>query len=167
MARRAGKPIGRISAFWDTSALVPLRIRQGLTPRAVALYQDYNVVVWWATPVEIASALARLLRMGQIDSNDYAKTRDLAQTLADSWFVVQPSEQLRTQATELIGHYALHAADCKTGRSAAVVRRQTPRPRFLHRRSEVAGSGSPQWLRCAAAVMAMLLYKHEGRKSTS
>lgn len=112
MARRAGKPIGRISAFWDTSALVPLCIRQGLTPRAVALYQDYNVVVWWATPVEIASAIARLLRMGQIDSNDYAKARDLAQTLADSWFVVQPSERLRTQATELVHHYALRAADC-------------------------------------------------------
>ena len=69
----------RVSAFWDTSALVPLCVRQGVTPRALALYKSYEAVVWWATPVEIASALARLVRMQQIDAADCAKARKLGE----------------------------------------------------------------------------------------
>ncbi len=102
----------RVSAFWDTSALVPLCVRQGITPRALALYKSYEVVVWWATPVEIASALARLVRMRQIDSADCAKARKLAKSLADSWSVIQPSHTLRAQAARLVDRYDLRAADC-------------------------------------------------------
>jgi hypothetical protein len=68
MAGRAGKPVTRVPAFWDASALVSLCVRQGMTPRAIASYKNYDAVVWWATPVEIASALARLMRMKQLDS---------------------------------------------------------------------------------------------------
>jgi predicted nucleic acid-binding protein len=78
----------------------------------VALYKNYGVVVWWATPVEIASALARLLRMNQIDPGDCAKARALAKVLADSWSVVQPSARLRATATELLDRFDLRAADC-------------------------------------------------------
>jgi predicted nucleic acid-binding protein len=99
-------------AFWDTSALVPLCIHQGLTPRTVALYKNYGVVAWWATPVEIASALARLLRMNQINPGDCAKARALAKVLAASWSVVQPSDRLRATATELLDRFDLRAADC-------------------------------------------------------
>lgn len=102
----------RIWAFWDTSALVPLCIHQGLTPRAVALYKKYGVAVWWATPVEIASALARLLRMKQIDPGDYGEARALAKLLAASWSVVQPSDKLRVTAAELLDRFDLRAADC-------------------------------------------------------
>ena len=63
----------RIPAFWDTSALVPLCVRQGITPRAIALYKLHDAVVWWATPVEIASALARLVRMKQLDPSDWTQ----------------------------------------------------------------------------------------------
>ncbi len=84
MARRTGKPVTRVSAFWDTSALVPLCVRQGITPRAIALYKSHDVVVWWSAPVEIASALARLVRMKHLDSGDCAKARKLAKSLADS-----------------------------------------------------------------------------------
>ena len=112
MAGRTRKPVKRVSAFWDTSALVPLCVCQGITPRAIALYKSYEVVVWWATPVEIASALARLLRMRQIDSGDWTKAGKLAKSLADSWSVIQPSHALRAQAARLVDRYDLRAADC-------------------------------------------------------
>ena len=80
MAGRARKPVTRALAFWDSSALVPLCVRQGITPRAIALYKSYEAVVWWATPVEIASALARLVRMQQLDSGDWNKARKLDET---------------------------------------------------------------------------------------
>jgi len=98
-------------AFWDASALVPLCVGQSTTPRAIALYKTYEAVVWWATPVEIASALARLGRMKQLDSSDSARARQLAAALADAWFVIQPSEGLRAKATQLVDRHDLRAAD--------------------------------------------------------
>src|ERR1039457_5383911 len=105
MAERTGKPVMRIPAFWDSSALVPLCVRQGITPRAIALYKSYEAVVWWATPVEIASALARLVRMKQLDSGDWSKAHKLAERLADSWFVIQPLDAVRTRAAQLVERY--------------------------------------------------------------
>lgn len=101
----------RAVAFWDASALIPLCVRQGITTNAIALYKTHEVVVWWTTPVEIASALARLVRMRQITSSECAKARKLATVLADSWSVIQPSGALRTKAVQLVDRYDLRAAD--------------------------------------------------------
>jgi uncharacterized protein len=98
-------------AFWDTSALVPLCVRRGFTPRAITLYKTYEAVVWWTAPVEIASALARLVRMKQLDSGEWAQSRRLAATLSDSWFVIQPSDVLRAKAVQLVDRYELRAGD--------------------------------------------------------
>jgi uncharacterized protein len=101
----------RIPAFWDTSALVPLCVRQGITPRAIALYELHDAVVWWATSVEIASALARLVRMKQLGPSDWTRARKLAKRLADSWSVIQPSDALRAKSAQLVHRYDLWAAD--------------------------------------------------------
>jgi hypothetical protein len=98
-------------AFWDASALVPLCAYQGITPRVVALYRNYGAVVWWATSVEMASALRRLVRMKQLTPDDWVASRHLAQDLAESWRVVQPSDALRTEATQLVDRYDVKAAD--------------------------------------------------------
>ena len=111
MAGRTGKPVTRGPAFWDASALVPLCVRQGMTPQAIALYKTHYAVVWWATPVEIASALARLMRMKQLDSHTWAKASKFAKSLADSWSVIQPSDALRATSIHLVDHYDLRAAD--------------------------------------------------------
>jgi len=68
-------------------------------------------VVWWATPVEMASALARLVRMQQLDASDWAKARKLAKRLAGSWSVIQPSDALRAKSAQLVESYDLRAAD--------------------------------------------------------
>ena len=100
-----------IPAFWDTSALVPLCVRQGITPRVIALYKLHDAVVWWAAPVEIASALARLVRLKQLDSGDWTRARKLAKRLADSWSVIQPSDALRATSAQLVERHDLRAAD--------------------------------------------------------
>jgi predicted nucleic acid-binding protein len=100
-----------IPAFWDTSALVPLCVRQGITPRVIALYKLHDAVVWWATPVEIASALARLVRLKQLDPGDWTRARKLAKRLADSWSVIQPSDALRATSAQLVERHDLWAAD--------------------------------------------------------
>ncbi len=111
MAGRTGKPLTRVPAFWDASALVPLCVRQRVTRRAIVLYKTYDPVVWWSTPVEIASALARLVRMNQLDTRDWAKAVKLATSLAGWWSVIQPSDALRASSMQLVDRYDLRAAD--------------------------------------------------------
>ena len=111
MARRAGRSLALTFAFWDASALVPLCVHQNITPSVVSLYRSYQAVVWWATPVEIASALARLLRTREIDSGEWAKARHVAVALADERTVVQPSNALRSNAAQLVDRCDLKAAD--------------------------------------------------------
>lgn len=111
MAGRTGRPVTRVPAFWDASALVPLCVRQSMTPLAISLYKTYDVVVWWATPVEIASALARLLRMKQLDSCDWSKASHLAKNLSGLWSVIQPSDSLRATSMQLVARYDQGATD--------------------------------------------------------
>ena len=101
----------RVPAFWDTSALVPLCAGQRITPRAVALYRKHDAVVWWAAPVELASALARLRRMNHLDAGAWVKARQLAQKLAQTWSVIQPTDSLRARSVALVERYDLRAAD--------------------------------------------------------
>ena len=91
--------------------MVPLCVRQGTTPQAVNLHEMYEIVVWWATSVEVESALARLVRMKQLDPLEWSVARKLAAALADAWWVVQPSDALRAQATLLLNRHGLRAAD--------------------------------------------------------
>jgi predicted nucleic acid-binding protein len=111
MARGTRKPVKRSSAFWDTSALVPLCVRQGITPRVIVLYHAYDIIVWWSTPVEMASALARLLRMKHLGPGEYSTACKLGRRLADSWSVIQPSSALCARAIKLVDHLDLRAAD--------------------------------------------------------
>ena len=111
MARRTRRALAPATAFWDTSALVPLCVSQSNTTHAIALYKRYRAVVWWTAPVEIASALARLVRMRQLSPADWAKARHLAFRLADAWSVIQPTDAVRTKAMQIIEHYDLRAAD--------------------------------------------------------
>ena len=49
--------------FWDASALVPLLVEEPATRRVRALVSaDASMLVWWASEIECASALARLER---------------------------------------------------------------------------------------------------------
>jgi len=51
------------------------------------------------------------MRMKQIDSRTWAKASKLANRLADSWSVIQPSDALRATSIHLVNHYDLRAGD--------------------------------------------------------
>jgi len=70
-----------------------------------------QAVSCWATAVEIACALARLVRTREISSSDWAKARQLAMALADEWSVIQPTNGLRANAAKLADRYDLRARD--------------------------------------------------------
>lgn len=90
---------------------MPLCASQSGTAQSKLWLATYKVVIWWATPVEIASALARLLRIQQLDSQQWSQSVRLARGLANIWSVVEASDNVRRNAVELIQRYDLHAAD--------------------------------------------------------
>ena len=98
-------------AFWDTSVLVTLCVRQVPTPQALIFESRYRIAVWWATHVEIASALAYSLRRREVTPTEYAEAKLQAEGLARLWDVVEPSSQLALDARGLLERYPLRAAD--------------------------------------------------------
>jgi len=54
--------------FWDASAILPLCLQEPRTAVLRTLIDaDSALVLWWGTPVECWSALARLRREGILD----------------------------------------------------------------------------------------------------
>ena len=98
--------------FWDTSAIASLLVEGPRTPRARELLEgDADLAVWWATPVECWSMLARRVREGglSVDSEDEAAGR--LDVLRGVWYEVLPSEAVRTRAHRVLRLHALRAAD--------------------------------------------------------
>jgi predicted nucleic acid-binding protein len=98
-------------AFWDTSALLFLCTKQPANNDVELLYQRYEIVAWWATPVEAHSSLARLVRMLEIDHDQRDKAIDRFEELRMDWTEIDPSESLRYFAEGLPDRFALRAGD--------------------------------------------------------
>jgi len=100
-----------VTAFWDSSAIVPLCTRQPSTAAARALTTEFGVVVWWAAAVEVKSAIARLVRMHQINSRGQVQAILLLDRLRDDWREIRPNDHVRERAEQLLDRFPLHAAD--------------------------------------------------------
>lgn len=98
--------------FWDASAIVPLCLAQPLTAESrTMLAKDREMVVWWGSSIECASAIARLHRdLHLTDQEERSATETLA-ALRRSWFEVQPGDAIREQALRLLRVHSLRAAD--------------------------------------------------------
>jgi len=98
--------------FWDSSALVPLVVQQRASPTVDAWLEDDAVlVVWSLTPVEVTSALWRLVREGAL-SDDAALVAEIRvdELLAASHVVIDV-EAVRSRARRLLRVHPLRAAD--------------------------------------------------------
>ena len=98
--------------FWDTSALLPLLVDEPARERLLGLLEeDSEVLAWWGTPVEIASAVARREREGLLTADEVAAALAGARVLADGWHEIVPSDAVRRTAERLLRSHPLHAAD--------------------------------------------------------
>jgi predicted nucleic acid-binding protein len=98
--------------FWDSSAIVPLCLDQPSSGRARELLgEDPEAVVWWTTPVECASAFARLRRQERLTYTEEETALRLLRTLQRSWYEVVPGDRVRAQALRLLRLHPLRAAD--------------------------------------------------------
>ncbi len=100
------------SAFWDTSAIVPLCTWQSPSAELRRIARIYGrMVVWWGTPVEVRSALARLVRTGELSPEGKVAAQVRLERLQGVWSEILPTEQVRALAQTLPDVYGLTAAD--------------------------------------------------------
>lgn len=98
--------------FWDASAIISLLANE--PPREallILLEQDPQIVAWWGTPVEVASALARREREKLITAAEVESALAAAHQLADGWHEILPSDSVRRTAERLLRVHPLRAAD--------------------------------------------------------
>jgi predicted nucleic acid-binding protein len=98
--------------FWEASAIVPLLINESSTkPLQLLAARDPVMLVWWATEVECASAIARLEREGAVDESASAEAFARLQTLAAGWHEVDASHAVREAAVRFLRVHPLRSAD--------------------------------------------------------
>jgi predicted nucleic acid-binding protein len=113
--------------FWDASAIVPLLMTESTSSDVQALVaKDPTMLVWWASEVECASAIARLERDGAIDESAAAQAFDRLRQCASGWHEVDPSDTIREAAVRFLRVHPLRAADALQLAAAFIAAERRP-----------------------------------------
>jgi predicted nucleic acid-binding protein len=114
--------------FWDSSAIIPLCVKERTSKAVEGLLKgDENVVVWWTTRVECLSALSRRRREGVLSSGEEVQARAVLSALAAAWSEVQPTEIVRLRAERLLSVHPLRTGDALQLAAALIWAEETPR----------------------------------------
>jgi predicted nucleic acid-binding protein len=98
--------------FWDSSAVVPLLVAQRNSTEADRwLGEDGVIALWTLTPVEIASAIHRLVRDGLLAERQADEAERRTGELVDASHVVVDVESVKRRAHRLVRLHPLRAAD--------------------------------------------------------
>lgn len=98
--------------FWDSSAILPLLLPDPRTETLSELLRDDPAVaIWWGTPVECASAIARLERERRLTEIGATAAAARLAEAAKGWTEIPPTERVRDQAARLLRIHPLRAAD--------------------------------------------------------
>lgn len=113
--------------FWDSSAVVPLVIREASSPRCLGwLREDPEVMLWCLSPVEVTGALWRRYREDDLsaESMNRAQAR-LGEILAAAYEVVHV-ERVRRRAIRVLAVHPLRAPDALQLAAALVAAEEEP-----------------------------------------
>jgi len=98
------------------------------------LLHEHAPVVWWATNVEIQSALARLKRERVLPDKHYSAALQRLSVLRLGWREIQPTNRLRDIAGNRLDLHELRAGDALQLAAALVWCNEKPKNRaFLCR----------------------------------
>lgn len=98
--------------FWDSSAIVPLVIKEKASEALVKLRTiDPAMVVWWGTETECLSALARREREGSLSRTTVVAAEAILQEILHSAYTVLSSQEIRHHARRLLMTHPLRAGD--------------------------------------------------------
>jgi hypothetical protein len=98
--------------FWDTSAIIPVLLRE---PRSAALTAalaaDREVTLWWGTPVECLSAIYRRHRESPVPAPLLTEALNRLRALVEDADAVSPTDEVQRRAGRLVAAHPLRAAD--------------------------------------------------------
>jgi uncharacterized protein len=98
--------------FWDTSAIIPLLLEQEASAEVRPLAEtDPDMVAWWGTPLECASAVARLRREGVLSLDEEDEVLGALALFREAWVEVLPGAEVQREAMRLLRIHPLKAAD--------------------------------------------------------
>jgi len=113
--------------FWDASAIVPLVLTEPTTKAVQTLAEkDSTIIVWWATEVECASAIARLERDDALDDTAATQAFQRLRQLAQTWHEVDASDPIREAAVRFLRVHPLRAADALQLAAAFIAAERRP-----------------------------------------
>jgi predicted nucleic acid-binding protein len=113
--------------FWDASAIVPLLLQERQREAILTLLEEDEVMlVWWATPVECTSAIARRERDGSLTASQAAASLERLRYLKDRWHEVLPSAVFFDVAERLLRVHPLRAADSLQLAAAIIAAEREP-----------------------------------------
>ncbi len=113
--------------FWDSSAVLPLLVAENTTAAVSSiLARDPALLVWWATEIECASALARLERDAALDEAATTLAFDRLRQLATCWHEIDASDAVRETAVRLLRVHPLRAADATQLAAAFIAAERRP-----------------------------------------
>ena len=73
------------------------------------LRRDPDVVYWWGTALDCASALAAAKRQGTFSDADFQRSQAVIEHLRQRAFEVQPSSEVRARALRIVAVHPLRA----------------------------------------------------------
>lgn len=112
--------------YWDSSALVPLIVREESTPRVRRwLAEDAQVATWAWSRVEVVGAIERRARQGDYVRHDRLVALERLEDIASEWHEVADLIRVRALAESLIARHPLRAADAGQLAAALLVRKRT------------------------------------------
>ena len=113
--------------FWDSSAVVPLILGESMTAAMQTLVQnDPGMLVWWATEVECASAIARLTRDGALEGGPVEEAFERLKQLSGSWHEVEATDAVREVAVRFLRVHPLRAGDALQLAAAFIAAERRP-----------------------------------------
>ena len=94
--------------FWDSSALIPLILREAISASLTErLTHEESITIWWGTPVECLSAIHRRHRETPIEDVALSHAIGRLRMLTEHADAVAPTDGLRWHAGRLL---AVHPA---------------------------------------------------------
>ena len=98
--------------FWDSSAVVPLLVEQDTSPRVAGwVAEDSTMALWTLTPVEIVSALRRLVREKALEEEAARLAELRMEELVRACHVIIDMDLVKSLATRLLRVHPLRAFD--------------------------------------------------------
>jgi predicted nucleic acid-binding protein len=99
-------------SYWDTSAIVPLLVREADSKRRESdLKNAAAFITWWGSRLEAVSAVERRRREGVLGSEASMRAMARLDALSERWALVRPTDLVLARAERLLRVHPLRAAD--------------------------------------------------------